>query len=178
MTFIITVLSITVDIQMKRCETTDKGVNKLKALQSSISNLWWRTYGSTHNANANTHTHTQSALPWCAYLCTPVTGCVSGMGEGEGNEEEEHKLEEKEGRLTTCLASSKDVCSLLISFPNCSFILCTSWSWAATSSFRAPFRAVSSLSRLFSTSSCSSLAKRSSCISSFSCIMSWWRRNI
>lgn len=75
-------------------------------------------------------------------------------------------------RLNTCLASTKDTCSRVNSFSYCSFILSTSWSWAATSSFRAPFRAVSSLSRLLSTSSCSSLSIRTSCISTFSCIMS------
>lgn len=131
--------------------------------------------------------NTQWELCWCgAYLHTPVTEYVSGIGEGEiegkragGNANWRRGEGVREWSLTTCLASSRDVCSLLISFSYCSLILSTSWSWAATSSFRAPFRAVSSLSRLLSTSSCSSLARRSSCISSFSCIISCgkWRIN-
>lgn len=71
--------------QYHRRETGEKGANKL---QNSISNIWWRTYVPTHNAK---HTHAELELPWCrAYLCTPVTGCDSGMGQGEskGNEVE------------------------------------------------------------------------------------------
>lgn len=138
--------------------------------------------------NTQTHTHTKLQFPGCcAYLLTSLwQGVFLEWGRvrakemrrrecreynwrrGEGGSERG----ESHGRLITCLASSKDVCSLLNSFSYCSFILSTSWSWAATSSFRAPFKAVSSLSRLLRRSSCSSLARRISCISTFSCIMS------
>lgn len=83
--------------QYHRHKTNDKGANKL---QSSTSNIWWRTYVPTHNAK---HTHAQLKLPWCrAYLCTPVTGCVSGMGEGEskGNEVEETPTGEEQRERT------------------------------------------------------------------------------
>lgn len=109
MTFIITVLSITVDIQMKRCETTDKGVNKLKALQSSISNLWWRTYGSTHNANIHTHTHTVSAALMCLSLHSCHRVCFwngGGWRKWGGGTQTRRKREEADyllGLLQRCL---------------------------------------------------------------------------
>lgn len=127
-----------------------------------------------HNVlwNTCTHTHMEAVIAPLMRRLSPhcsVTGCVFWDGGGWQRRGEGGKTN---GRLFTCLASSKDVCSLLISFSYCSFILSTSWSWAATSSLRAPFRAVSSLSRLLSVSSCSSLARRISCISTLSCIMS------
>lgn len=158
--------------QYHRCETSDKGANKL---QSSTLNIWWRTYVPTHKAKHARRVGTP--LMWslsmhpCHRVCFWNGGGWKQRKWGGGK----WRRRRAEGELTTCLASSKDICSLLISFSYCSFILSTSWSWAATSSFRAPFRAVSSLSRLFSTSSCSSLARRISCSSSFKCIISCWK---
>lgn len=130
----------------------------------------------------NTDRQVQLQLPcWDAYLCTPLSqGVFLKIGGGQTQEEMRRRKEHRESNkrrkvymgLITCLASSTDICSWRISFSYRSFILSTSWSWAATSSFRAPFSAVSSLSRLLRTSSCSSLARRTSCISTFNSIIS------
>lgn len=143
-----------------------------------MTNIW-------HKLQCRTHTHHYSS-PDALLIATLLSDWVCFWNGGGGRERRKRGggnsgavgeggrggEGRQRGRLITCLASSKDVCSLLISFSYCSLILSTSWSWAATSSFRAPFRAVSSLSRLLSTSSWSSLARRASCISTFSCIIS------
>ena len=155
---------------MKRCKQCH-----YKATADSLMHL----QHNVHDRYANTNTNSYSSPWWDAYLNTPLwQGVFREWGRGGerrkwgGGGEVERQGEETYGRLITCLASSKDVCSRLISFSYWSLILSTSWSWEATSSFRAPFSAVSSLSRLLSTSSCSSLARRTSCMSTFSCIMS------
>lgn len=62
------------------------------------------------------------------------------------------------GSRLTLVASSTLSLRACSSASYCSFSLSISWSWLETSSFKAPFKAVSSRSRFLKTSSCSSLA--------------------